>query len=41
MRENNLFFCEKCTMNLCDICSKNCIEKHQGKLKIEFYKNEI
>ena len=44
--KNNLLFCENCSINLCDICSKNCKEKHQNKLiklkdKIEFYKNEI
>ena len=44
--KNNYFFCENCSINLCDICSKNCKWKHQNKLikfkdKIEFYKKEI
>ena len=44
--KNNHFYCEYCSRNLCDNCSKNCKEKHQDKLmklkdEIEFYKNEI
>ena len=46
MKNNHYFFCEKCSINLCDICSKDCKEKHQNRLihlkeKIEYYKREI
>ena len=46
LKNNHYFFCEKCSINLCNICSKDCKEKHQNKLinlkeKIEYYKREI
>ena len=45
-QNNNYYFCENCSTNLCDICSKDCKEKHQYKLiklqdEIKYYKKEI
>ena len=45
-KNNSYYFCEYCSTILCDICSKECKEKHQNKLielkdKIEYYKKEI
>ena len=46
-KNNNYFFCENCSINLCNICSEDCNKKHQNKLiklipdKIETYKREI